>query len=161
MYHIFYRKKIGYNKVISFILATLFAIISKRLYRGMQLIPTYPDIRLRNTVNYSINALEKNLSVFIFPEDSNTGYHEVLLKYNIGFVYLANSYYKKHNKDIPIYPMYFHKKSNSIIIGKKEFIKPLKEKGYNKEMIANYFKEITNELASKLFKINDDINKNE
>lgn len=160
LYHIFYRKKIGYNKVLSLILATLFAIISKRLYKGMQLIPTYPDIRLRRTINNSIKVLEKDLSVLIFPEDSNSGYHEVLLKYNTGFVYLANSYYKKHKVDIPIYPMYFHKKSNSIIIGKKEFIKPLKDSGLNKEDIANYFKDITNNLAIKLFKINDEL-KNE
>lgn len=152
LYHIFYRQKLGYNKFKSFILATLFGIISKMLYKGMQLIPTYGDLRLRNTIELSKRYLDKGTSVLIFPEDSDSGYHEVLLKYNSGFVYLSEYYYKKTNKDLPIYPIYFHKFSNALIIGKKSYINPLVEKGMDKYQIADYYKDITNDLSLKLFK---------
>lgn len=151
LYHIFYKQKLGYNKLKSFLLATSFGIISKALYNGMQLIPTYSDTRLRNTMNISKQYLDKGTSVLIFPEDSNSGYHEVLLKYNPGFVYLSEFYYKKTNKKIPIYPIYFHKKSNAIIIGEKSYLKPLTDKGLNKYEIAEHYKNITNDLSVKLF----------
>lgn len=151
LYHIFYRQKIGYNKFKSFILATLFGIISKALYKGMQLIPTYGDLRLRKTMVISKQYLDKGTSVLIFPEDSNSGYHEVLLKYNPGFVYLSEYYYKKTEKDLPIYPIYFHKFSNALIIGKKSYINPLVEQGMDKYQIADHYKNITNELSVQLF----------
>jgi hypothetical protein len=47
LYHVFYRQKLKYSKVRSWILATLFGIISKALYNGVQLIPTYTDLRLK------------------------------------------------------------------------------------------------------------------
>lgn len=151
LYHIFYRQKLGYNKFKSFLLATLFGIISKSLYNGMQLIPTYGDFRLRATVDISKQYLDAGTSILIFPEDSDSGYHEILLKYNPGFVYLSSYYYKKTGKDIPIYPMYFHKQSNAIIIGKKSYINPLFEQGMDKYEIAEHYKNITNDLALQLF----------
>lgn len=153
LYHIFYQQKIGYGKVKAFILATLFAIISKLLYNGMQLIPTYTDLRFKQTIESSLNHLEKNNSILVFPEDSAFGYHEKLTKYNAGFVYLSEKYYQKHGIDLPIYPIYYHKVLGSLIIGKKEYIKPLLDKGMNRYEIANYFKDLTNELADKLFSL--------
>ena len=67
LYHIFYTQKLGYGKFKSFILATLFGVISKMLYNGMQLIPTYSDINLKHTINLSIAHLEKGNSILIFP----------------------------------------------------------------------------------------------
>lgn len=154
LYHIFYQQKIGYGKFRSFILATLFGIVSKRLYVGMQLIPTYGDMRLANTIKLSVNHLKAGNSVLIFPEDSDTGYHEKLIKYNQGFVFLSERHYKLESIDIPIYPIYYHKQKGVIIIGKKEYINKLKkEKGFNREEVAEYFKNRTNELFDKLDEI--------
>ncbi|MCK9289203.1 MAG: hypothetical protein WCS12_00960 [Acholeplasmataceae bacterium] len=154
LYHIFYRQKLGYNKFKSFLLATLFGIISKALYKGMQLIPTYTDLRLKNTLKISKSYLDKKSAILIFPEDSNSGYHEVLLKYNPGFVHLSAYYYKRTKVDLPIYPIYFHKKSNSLIIGEKEYLQPLFKKGLDKYQIADHFKTITNDLSVQLFNKN-------
>ncbi|MFA5693029.1 MAG: hypothetical protein WC907_05370 [Acholeplasmataceae bacterium] len=153
LYHVFYTQKLGYNKFKSFILATLFGVISKMLYNGMQLIPTYPNLNFKHTIKLSINHLKKGNSILVFPEDSNTGYHEKLIKYNNGFVYLSEKYFKETKIDLPIYPVYYHKVLGSMIIGKKVYINDLKDKGLNRTEIADYFKDITNELAHELFKL--------
>lgn len=151
MYHIFYRKKIGYSKFKSFLLATSFGIISKMLYKGMKLIPTYPDYRLRNTINSSLNYLENDLSILIFPEDSNSGYHDILESYNSGFVYLNERYYKRNKKYLPIYPIYYSKKDNAMIVGKKRSLDEFEFNNLNKDEIAEKFKDITNNLRLKLY----------
>lgn len=153
LYHIFYQQKLGYGKFRAFIIATLFAVISKMLYNGMQLIATYPNTNFRKTIANSIEHLKLGNSILIFPEDSNTGYHEHLVKYNNGFAYLSESYYKETNINLPIYPMYFHKILNSMIIGKKVDIKELRDKGMTRTEIADYFKDLTNELGEELFRL--------
>ena len=152
LYHVFYQQKIGYGKVKSFIIATLFAIISKMLYNGMQLVPTYGDFRLKNTIDHSVKHLESGNSVLIFPEDSQSGYHEKLIRYNTGFVFLSQRFYRKNNIDIPIYPIYYHKRLGAFIIGKKAFVNELIEEGMTREQVADHFKDITNDLADELFK---------
>lgn len=156
LYHIFYQKKLGYNKFKSFVIATLFAIISKMLYKGMQLIPTYTDMRYKNTINISINHLEAGNSVLIFPEDSDDGYLEKPTRYNNGFVYLHQKYYEKFNIDLPIYPIYFHKRLNALIVGKKEYIKD-KLLNNNRHYVANHFKDVTANLADELFRLEKNI----
>lgn len=151
LYHIFYQQKLGYNKFKSFLIATLFAIISRMLYNGMQLIQTYGDLRLVRTIKNSIAHLEKGNKILIFPEDSETGYHEKNLKYNEGFIFLSQSYYKKYQLDLPIYPVYYHKRLKALIIGKKEYVNELLEKGMTREEVAEHFKDVTNNLADQLF----------
>lgn len=156
LYHIFYQQKLGYGKFRAFLIATLFAIISKMLYKGMQLIATYPDTNFRKTIDNSIKHLKAGNSILIFPEDSNTGYHEHLIKYNNGFVYLSETYYNETNINIPVYPMYYHKILNAMIIGKKTDIKALRDKGLSRSEIADYFKDVTNDLGEQLFNLERD-----
>ncbi|MFA5560637.1 MAG: hypothetical protein WC964_02555 [Acholeplasmataceae bacterium] len=150
LYYIFYQKKLGYSKFKSFIISTLFAIISKLLYNAMKLIPTYEDPRLIKTFRMSKEAINNNRSLLIFPEDSNSGYHEYLLKYNPGFIAFVQYYYRKTKLDLPIYPIYFHKKLNAMIIDKPIFIQPLLAEGKSREEIAEYFRDVTNELGREL-----------
>ncbi len=153
LYYIFYQRKLKYKKEVSFVLATLFAMISKMLYNGMQLIPTYTDYRYKGTVQMTLNHLDAGNPVLIFPEDSNTGYHEILQKYHKGFVYISELYFKKHQQDLPVYPVYYHKDLRAIIIGKKQYIQDLIKKGLNRSEIAEHFKNTTNELANQLFQL--------
>ncbi|MFA5687335.1 MAG: hypothetical protein WCZ47_04310 [Bacilli bacterium] len=152
LYYVFYQQKLKYKKFKSFMIATFFAIISKMLYRGMQLIPTYQDLRFKNTLNHSINVLNKGLSILIFPEDSTDGYDDVIKSFNAGFVLLAERYYKETKKDLPIYPLYFLKRKNAYVIGPKQSVSTLLDKGMNRDEIANHFKNITNNLGEYLDK---------
>ncbi len=76
----FYQQKLGYGKVKSFIIATGFALISKILYNWMRVVPTYTDMRLTKTMKISMEAINNNEPILIFPENSDTGYYDVLKK---------------------------------------------------------------------------------
>lgn len=151
LYYVFYQQKLGYKKFKSFIIATLFALISRMLYRGMQLIPTYQDVQLKSTIKHSVKVLNKGVSILIFPEDSTTGYHQELTSYNGGFVLLHEQYMRTHNIDLPIYPIYYSKDLNALIIGEKEYVTAKKEAGMKRQDIAEHFKDVTNELGKQLY----------
>ncbi len=145
LYHVFYLKKLEYSKVKSFILATLFAIISKILYNGVKLIPTYPDIRLKHTVNESIEHLDNHNSLLIFPEDSTNGYHQLIKSFYPGFVYLAEKYYSKRKIHIPIIPVLYNQEEQKIIIGKQYSLPDFKN-FKDRKQIAEEFRKILNSL---------------
>lgn len=146
MYHIFYRQKKKKGKVASFIMASLISPISRIFYRGVDLLPTYTDLRMLSTFKRSMEYLDDDTGILIFPEDSMDGYKTILEKYNPGFVALANSYYKSRNIDLPIYTVYFSKVINTIVIDKPDYIQKYFQKGMTKEEIADLFKEKTNQL---------------
>jgi 1-acyl-sn-glycerol-3-phosphate acyltransferase len=146
LYFTFYRQKLGYKKFRSFMLATLFGLISKILYQGVRLIPTYPDTRLRKTINESLEHLKVNNSILIFPEDSSSGYAEEIEAFHAGFVYLAQQYFKKNNKHIPMIPLFYHKAKQQIITGKTKYLSDF-EANLNREEIAESLRKSLNELG--------------
>ncbi len=147
--NVLYIQKCGKNKFIATIKAFFEAIFSKMLYRGMKFLPTYPDARLSKTIKNSIKVLEDNASIMIFPENSNSGYFDELIEVFGGFVTLSEMYYKKTGIDLPIIPVYYHKKSKKIIIGKMSFIQELKKLGYDRNAICEYYKNQINSLYHK------------
>jgi 1-acyl-sn-glycerol-3-phosphate acyltransferase len=146
LYYVFYRQKIGYSKLRSFILATLFGLISKILYNGVKLIPTYPDARLRNTIRESIEHLKVKNSLLIFPEDSSLGYKEEIASFHSGIVFLAKQYYKDFNNHIPIVPLYYNKAKQQIITGKTLTLADFPDNSHRNE-IANLLRLKLNELS--------------
>lgn len=147
LYYIFYRQKLGYNKFKSFILATFFGLISKILYKGVQLIPTYPDVRLRKTIKISIQHLNANNSLLIFPEDSTDGYLDHIDAFHSGIVYLAQSFYKATKEHVPLIPLYYHKKNQQIITGKTIFLSDFPSE-MKRDEIAENLRLYLNELAN-------------
>lgn len=146
LYYIFYQQKLGYKKFRSFILATLFGLISKILYNGVQLIPTYPDVRLRKTIRTSIEHLDVNNSLLIFPEDSTDGYLDHIDSFHSGIVYLAQSYYKIHKEHVPLIPLYYHKQRQQIITGKTILLSDFPAE-MKRDEIAEKLRLSLNELA--------------
>ncbi|QLY39796.1 hypothetical protein HF295_02520 [Hujiaoplasma nucleasis] len=146
LYYVFYQQKLKYSKFRSFILATLFGLISKILYKGVQLIPTYTDLRLRHSISKSIEHLEVGNSLLIFPEDSEDGYEEEIKKFHSGFVYLAQKYYQVKEKHIPIIPLYYHKEKAEVRVGKQYFLKDFKSTDH-RSLISDFFKNVINELG--------------
>ncbi|MDR0850361.1 MAG: 1-acyl-sn-glycerol-3-phosphate acyltransferase [Christensenellaceae bacterium] len=149
LYHKFYRKSLHYSKFRSWLIATVFSPISKMLYRATEVIPTYSDIRLKRTMEISINKLNEGKSILIFPEDSSTGYHTPLIKYNAGFASLSKLYFSKTQKDLPVYPICYSKKVNTMIIGEPIFVNQLLEQGFDDKQVAEFVKRITNEIYYK------------
>ena len=124
-YHIFYRKKIKYGKLKSFILATLLAFFAPFAYNAVGIIPVYYDFRIFSTFKNSIKCLENDVPVFIFPENSDDGYKDYIDELHPGFLQLSKIYFDKHGVDLPIYTLHYNHKSKEIIIGKPMYYRKL------------------------------------
>lgn len=136
---VYYIQKKGCNKFRANVSASFEAFFSILFYRGMRFIPTYTDVRFLDTLSDSVDTLTDGTSVLIFPENSEEGYKEELSSFLPGFVALAEYYYGKTKRDIPVCPVYYHKKTNRMIIGQPEYVQPLKERGMKRAQIAEYF----------------------
>ena len=143
---IFYIKKQGYGRALASIKAFFEAFFSLFIYRGMNFLPTYPDTRITGTIRQSVELLKKGMSILIFPEDSEHGYKEELDKFFPGFVLLAESYYIKTKKDVPVYPVYYHSGRKKMIIGNPRYIHQLKTDGHTRDEIANILRDDVNKL---------------
>lgn len=119
-------------------------------YWGINLLPTYTDLRLAKTIHKSIDVLEQKQSLIIFPENSTDGYHDVLKEYFPGFYLIAKKAYEK-GMDVPIYNMYFQKKKNIVVVDKPIYYSELKEMNLTKDEIAEMFRVRANELGQMEF----------
>ena len=144
--NVYFVQKRKMNKAFASFLASLEACFSIWVYKGMHVIPSYPDGRFLKTLRMSLNTLKNNRAVMVFPEHSETGYHETLTGFSAGFVVLAERYRKLHGEDIPIYPIYYHKKRRKMVVGKPHTLEEFRNKGMTRNEIAKEFCKITNRL---------------
>lgn len=143
---VLYVQKLHKKKFPSAIKATILAFFNPFIYKGMSVIPTHQDINFVTTLNNSINTLNNNYPILIFPEDSTDGYKEILEKLLPGFIILSERYYKKEKIDLPIYPIYYHYKKRVILIGKPLYIQKLKSDNKTNDEICEIFKNEINNL---------------
>ena len=142
----FYHEKKHWN----LFLARLFCIIASPLtwifYRGLRLIPTYKDSRLRKTLSMSVEAIKNKESVVIFPEDSTKGYLDKLEGFYAGFILFAKMCMKE-GIDLPIHLAYYKKSEKVYVIDKKIMFSELANAGHSQAEIAQKLCDRVNELA--------------
>ncbi|MGN1373671.1 MAG: hypothetical protein ACI4VK_06480 [Candidatus Coproplasma sp.] len=137
LYHVFYRQKLHWGKAKSFFVATVFGVISKLIYRGIGLIPTYQDGRFATSLKTSCKILDTNNPILIFPEDSSEGYVNPPVSLNKGFIALAKLYYKRYNVDLPVYSAYLlGGKARKMVFGKPIYINQLLSEGKTEDEIC-------------------------
>ncbi len=147
--NVLYIQKCGKNKFVATLKSLFEALFSKMIYKGMKIFPTFQDGRLKDTIKASLDVLNQNMSIMVFPENSNSGYFDELIELFGGFVILAEQYYKKTGEDLPIIPVYYYKKTKQIIIGKRSYVQQLKAQGMDRDAVCEYFKNEINELYHK------------
>ncbi len=143
---IFYMKKQGMGRRLASFKAFFEAFFSLFIYRGMNFLPTYPDARLKKTIDESVGILAGGMSVYIFPEDSDGGYKEVIDKFFPGFVMLAESCFRKTGRDVPIYPVYYHAKLKKMVVGNPRYAHAMKCEGLDRNAIADVLRNDVNDL---------------
>lgn len=143
---VFYMQKRGFKKFGATLAATFEATFSPLVYRGMRVLPTYRNGRLHATINKSIEKLNENTSILIFPEDSSDGYFDEMSKFFPGFVLLSQMYYKKTGRDVPVYPIYYHIKKRILCIGEPIYVREYEQLGYDRKQIAELLRQKVNEL---------------
>ena len=137
LYHVFYRQKLHWGKFKSFFVATVFGTISKRIYRGIGLIPTYTDGRFASSLKTSCKILDTDNPILIFPEDSTNGYLNPPIAFNKGFITLAKLYYKMRKVDLPVYSGYLLSgKKRKMVVGKPVYVNKLLEEGKSEDEIC-------------------------
>lgn len=141
LYHVFYQQKLHWGKARAFIVATLFAVISKWLYSSTGLIGTYTDVRLIKTMRSSVAVLNAGLSIVIFPEDSSEGYKDKSAAFSNGFIELSKLYNKRASVDLPVYNVYYSKKKNTFIVDSPLYINELLKQGKTEDEISEIFLE--------------------
>ena len=149
---VYFIQKRHKNKAAATILAGLEALVSKCIYRGLNVLPSYNDTRFITTIRKSLQALEQKVSVMVFPENSNEGYHEILKGFYAGFVELAKCFRLRHHEDVPIVPVYYHQKKNVMVIGQPSKLTEYTDKGMNRQQIAASFCQQVNDLFLKYIK---------
>ena len=120
--------------------------LTNLFYKGLNLISTYPDARLKNTLKESLSAIQNGDNVIIFPEKSTEGYKEILDGFHAGFVLFAE-YAQKNGIDLPVFVSYFNKKKRIYVVDGPVLFSTLKEKYETKEKIAEYLCNRCNELG--------------
>jgi len=152
---VLYMQKNHRSKFFSSIKATIEAIFSRLSYKGLMVIPSFPDVRLTITYRYSTSTINNNLPVMIFPEDSDDGYFELLKAVHPGFIGMAKYYEKVNKEELPIYPIYTNIKKRLIIIGEKTNLKEIIDKvGDDIVAICKYVCNLINNLYLDYQKIN-------
>ncbi len=126
--------------------ATLMAMLNLWPYKGMWMVPTYPDGRLMKTLRYSTQLLDQNVPIMVFPENSNEGYKDVLTEFFPGFVMLAEKYYRAKGIDLPVYPCYYSLKKRILIIDKPMYVQDMVKEGLTREQIAQRYCDAVNAL---------------
>ncbi len=146
---VLYIQKNGYGRAKASFKAFFEAFFSAFFYKGMKMVPTYPDARLMKTVKKSAEILSQ-ASLMIFPEDSGEGYFEVIKKFLPGFVLVAEQYYRKNGKDVPIRTAYYSKKRSLIVVDEPCYLQDLKQCGFNREGIAEAMRIKVNALHDRI-----------
>ena len=101
-------------KLLSFLIAPISPYIMK--HGGT--IPVYKSIAITKTFQYTIQTLQKEEDVFIFPE-GRSSHNPILNDFQTNFVDVARLYYKKHQKALSFYPVYIAPFAKKMVIGKK------------------------------------------
>ena len=149
---VLYMQKNGLSKFKATMKAWFEAIFSIYMYKGLKVLPSYPDARFRKTLHYSIQVLEAGNAISLYPEDSSDGYHDEMKHFFPGFVMLSQQYYKKTGEDLPIFPMYWGRKKNKIVVGKPMYVQDFVKEGLNRDEIAERFRLAVNDLYHRHFK---------
>ena len=143
---VLYIQKCGAKPFKATFMATVLGSVNQFVYKGMWMMPSYPDMRLTQTLRNSCKVIEANIPVMIFPENSNEGYKDDLTEFFPGFVMLAEKYYKEYGVDLPIYPVYYSIKKRIMVIDKPMYVQDLVKQGMNRNEIAKVYCDAVNKL---------------
>ena len=146
----YYHKKKHWNLFAARMFCLIAAPLVSLFYRGLQLISTYPDIRLLQTIRESAKVIRENQSLVIFPEHSVDGYHDELTFFHSGFLLMAEKCLKM-GYDLPMYLAYLRKSDRKYIIDKPIKLSELLSTGEDREALAERIRLRINELGKMQF----------
>lgn len=147
---IYYHQKQHWNLH----LARLFCLVATPLtymyYKGVNLISSYGDIRLRSTLTESLNTLIEGHSVVIFPEKSDNGYLKELTGFYPGAA-LFFQYCQKNGINVPVHIAYLQRETRHYIFDAPTTVDELLALGLSKKELMQRLCDRCNELGRMSF----------
>lgn len=143
---VYYHEKKHWNLHLARLFCLIASPLTYMFYKGINLIPTFHDIRFKKTVSESIEALDSGKSVVIFPEISDKGYLDVLEGFHQGFTVLGSILLKK-GKDMPITVAYYRKNEKRYIVDRPVMLSEIFVDGVSREEIAKQLCDRCNQLG--------------
>ena len=148
--HIYYHQKKHWNLW----LARLFCLIATPLtymyYKGIFLISSYGDMRLKKTLMDSVATLKAGYSVVIFPEKSENGYFKELTGFHPGAA-LFFQYCRRHGLNVPVHVAYLQRESRNFVFDAPTTVNALLDLGLEKEALMEKLCARCNELGKMEF----------
>lgn len=142
----YYHGKKGWNIHLARLFCLLASPLTNMFYRGLRLISTYQDYRLRTTIQESLAVIENGANIVVFPEDSSEGYFDEMKSFYSGFALLAERALKE-GIDMPIYVSYLRPKDNTYVFEKPILYSELKKQIPNKHDMAKHLLDKCNSLG--------------
>jgi len=143
---VYYHEKKHWNLHLARLFCLIASPLTYMFYKGINLIPTFHDIRFKKTVSESIESLTNGKSVIIFPEISDKGYLDVLEGFHQGFTVLGSILLKK-GKDMPITVAYYRKNEKRYIVDRPVMLSEIFVDGVSREEIAKQLCDRCNQLG--------------
>jgi hypothetical protein len=127
-------------------------LLGRILYFAMsnaECIPVYRDMRALNTYKLTVQALEQEKNVLIFPEGREK-YNDIVNKFQERYVEVAKIYCKRTGKALSFVPMYYAVSLKTVVFGKP--IQFSLDKSVEEQMseISKYLMEEITKMAKEL-----------
>ena len=145
----FWSNKPKYIRWFFKILSYIIAPISVCIFNNANTIPVYHDARLISTFKQTVNSLNENEGIIIFPECYDE-YNNIVNRFQDRFIDVAKLYYKKTGKCINFVPMYIAPKLKTVYLGKPIVFSPEQPIELEREKICNYLMEEITKIAKSL-----------
>ncbi|MEG2002471.1 MAG: hypothetical protein RR107_05205 [Clostridia bacterium] len=137
-----------YTKILDYTVPYPIALILPPTLRGSEPIEVHHDASVISTFKQSLEVLEHNRNIVLFPEKP-LEYAEYSQSLYDGFVNIARLYVKKTGKPLNFYPVYIDKKSKTFHVGKPEVATTFDKTKLHEQEIGKKLEKSLSELKSK------------
>ncbi|HHW89569.1 MAG TPA: hypothetical protein GX745_01515 [Clostridiales bacterium] len=143
---VYYHQKKHWNLFAARMFCLLASPLTNLFYKGLNLISTYQDARLKTTLSESVSVIKNGENIVIFPEKSIGGYHAELKGFYAGFILLAKQCLKQ-GIDVPIFVSYYKVKERKYIFDKPILFSRLQERFSTREQMTDFLLDRCNQLG--------------
>lgn len=132
-------------KIVSYLIVP----IAPFFFNNADTIAVYKDRRIVKTFKTTINEIQNDNNIIIFPECSNE-YNEIVNEFQVGFIDVARIYYEKYNALLEFVPMYNAPRLKKVVFGKPIKYNPDLNIDEQKIIISAYLKDEITKMAKEL-----------
>ena len=116
-YEDFWSRKPRFSRWFYKILSYIIAPLSVCVFNNANTIGVYRDSRIISTFKNTVNKLQEDANIIIFPEHDIDCNH-IIYEFQDRFIDVARLYYKRTGKELNFVPMYIAPKLRKMYLGK-------------------------------------------